>query len=285
MILAVSCSWPSITPFHRNQEIEIHRPDRLCAFRRLIINKIDISVNPGQNKASPRLPRSQALPHFWERNCNTGVRRCIPNRAAIFEISPVGNGLDVVMVSRWHPETVASDNRCSRRLRECGACGCRCSECGAALVQRPFCWHHASDRGTEAPPTFSRGQSSTSTDAIVQQTIMKRNPPLKEPVRWLSSPMILGPKNPPILAVQLMNPTAAAAAELVRKRTWQRPERWQICRGAEPNQGETTIRAVRSNAERKTTRPTRLLRSIAESQNAIAVRGCDRSSSRAPAFR
>src|SRR5207248_2895886 len=43
----------------------------------------------------------------------------------------------------------------------------------------------------------------------------KRKPPLKEPVRWLSSPIIFGPKNPPILAVQLMNPTAAAAAELV----------------------------------------------------------------------
>src|SRR5437660_923777 len=45
---------------------------------------------------------------------------------------------------------------------------------------------------------------------------MKMNPPRNEPVRWLNSPMILGPTNPPMLAVQLMNPTAAAAAELVR---------------------------------------------------------------------
>ena len=59
----------------------------------------------------------------------------------------------------------------------------------------------------------SRGQSSTRTDAIVQHAIMKIKPLRKEPVRWLSSPMILGPKNPPILAVQLINPTAAAAPE------------------------------------------------------------------------
>ena len=45
---------------------------------------------------------------------------------------------------------------------------------------------------------------------------MNANPLLKEPVRWLSSPMILGPTNPPMLAVQLMKPTAAAAAELLR---------------------------------------------------------------------
>src|SRR5438045_7224023 len=42
------------------------------------------------------------------------------------------------------------------------------------------------------------------------------NPPRNEPVRSLRSPIILGPKNPPMLAVQLMKPTAAAAAELVR---------------------------------------------------------------------
>src|SRR5580704_6214519 len=62
----------------------------------------------------------------------------------------------------------------------------------------------------------SRGHSSTSNDAIVQHAIITKNPPLNEPVRWLRSPMILGPKNPPMLAVQLMNPTAAAAAELAR---------------------------------------------------------------------
>ena len=45
---------------------------------------------------------------------------------------------------------------------------------------------------------------------------MKTKPSRKESVLWLSSPMILGPTNPPILAMQLMNPTAAAAAELVR---------------------------------------------------------------------
>lgn len=77
----------------------------------LAVNKIDISVNPGQNKASPRLPLSQALPHLWERNCNRGVRRCIPNRAAIFEISPVGNDLDRVIVSRWHPEFMVRSKR------------------------------------------------------------------------------------------------------------------------------------------------------------------------------
>lgn len=41
---------------------------------------------------------------------------------------------------------------------------------------------------------------------------MKINPPPNEPVRWLRLPMIMGPMNPPMLAVQLMNPTAAAAA-------------------------------------------------------------------------
>ena len=45
---------------------------------------------------------------------------------------------------------------------------------------------------------------------------MKINPQRNEPVLWLRLPMILGPTKPPILAVQLMNPTAAAAAELVR---------------------------------------------------------------------
>ena len=39
---------------------------------------------------------------------------------------------------------------------------------------------------------------------------MKINPLWKEPVRWLTSPIILGPANPPMLAVQLMNPTTAA---------------------------------------------------------------------------
>src|SRR6266566_8464576 len=62
----------------------------------------------------------------------------------------------------------------------------------------------------------SRGHSSTSSDAIIQHATIKINPPRNEPVRWLRSPMILGPKNPPMLAVQLMKPTAAAAAELVR---------------------------------------------------------------------
>src|SRR5437764_13544667 len=79
--------------------------------------------------------------------------------------------------------------------------------------------NHPSDRGTKAPPTFptfSRGQTSTSSDAIVQHAIIKTNPPSNEPVRWLNSPMILGPTNPPMLAVQLMKPIAAAAAELER---------------------------------------------------------------------
>ena len=45
---------------------------------------------------------------------------------------------------------------------------------------------------------------------------MKMNPVSNEPVRWLSRPTIVGPKNPPMLAVQLIKPTAAAAAEAVR---------------------------------------------------------------------
>src|SRR6267143_3656131 len=71
-------------------------------------------------------------------------------------------------------------------------------------------------RSQIAYAALSRGQSSTSKDAIVQHAIMKTNPVRNEPVSWLRSPMILGPTNPPMLAVQLMNPTAAAAAELVR---------------------------------------------------------------------
>jgi len=43
---------------------------------------------------------------------------------------------------------------------------------------------------------------------------MKINPLWKEPVRRRRSPIILGPTNPPMLAVQLMNPTTAAGAEL-----------------------------------------------------------------------
>src|SRR5580700_10070749 len=66
------------------------------------------------------------------------------------------------------------------------------------------------------PLDRSRGQSSTNTDAIVQHAIIKINPFSKEPVRWLRSPKILGPTNPPMLAVQLMKPTAAAAAEAER---------------------------------------------------------------------
>ena len=84
----------------------------------------------------------------------------------------------------------------------------------------------------------SRGHSSTSSDAIIQHATIKINPPRNEPVRWLRSPMILGPKNPPMLAVQLMKPTAAAAAELVRNEDGQRPERWQICHRSEADQRE-----------------------------------------------
>src|ERR1700730_3552828 len=86
---------------------------------------------------------------------------------------------------------------------------------GAALVERLFCSYHSSDRGTEAPLTFSRGQSSTSSDAMIQHAIMKTNPVLNEPLLWLKLPIIFGPMYPPKLAVQLMKPTAAAAAELV----------------------------------------------------------------------
>ena len=51
---------------------------------------------------------------------------------------------------------------------------------------------------------------------MTQQAIIKINPPRNEPLLWLRLPIILGPTNPPMLAVQLMKPTAAAAAELVR---------------------------------------------------------------------
>jgi hypothetical protein len=51
---------------------------------------------------------------------------------------------------------------------------------------------------------------------MIQQAIMKTNPVLNEPLLWLRLPMIFGPMYPPMLAVQLMKPTAAAAAELVR---------------------------------------------------------------------
>src|SRR5689334_141465 len=62
----------------------------------------------------------------------------------------------------------------------------------------------------------SLGQISTSTDPITKQMIISANPVLNEPVRSLKLPNIFGPTNPPMLAVQLMNPTAAAAAALVR---------------------------------------------------------------------
>src|ERR1700682_2522516 len=79
--------------------------------------------------------------------------------------------------------------------------------------------HGAGNSRGEAPTIYaacSRGHSNTRTDAIIQHAIMKTNPGWNEPVRWLSSPMIFGPMYPPMLAVQLMKPTAAAAAELVR---------------------------------------------------------------------
>src|SRR5436190_21649922 len=60
------------------------------------------------------------------------------------------------------------------------------------------------------------GHSKIRSDEITQHAAIKRNPLSNEPVRWISLPTIFGPKNPPMLAVQLMNPTAAAAAELDR---------------------------------------------------------------------
>jgi hypothetical protein len=38
---------------------------------------------------------------------------------------------------------------------------------------------------------------------------------LNEPVRWLKSPMILGPTNPPMLAVQLMTQYPASEVVLI----------------------------------------------------------------------
>ena len=64
--------------------------------------------------------------------------------------------------------------------------------------------------------TRSLGQIRTSSDPMHQHAIITPKPLLNEPVLWLRSPKIFGPKYPPMLAVQLMNPTAAAAAALVR---------------------------------------------------------------------
>src|SRR3954469_21599079 len=81
----------------------------------------------------------------------------------------------------------------------------------------PINWRwHISQAHPGVRASLLRGQSRTRTDAIAQQTIIKTKPRENEPVRWLKSPMIFGPKNPPMLAVQLINPTAAAAAELVK---------------------------------------------------------------------
>src|SRR3954466_1406077 len=62
----------------------------------------------------------------------------------------------------------------------------------------------------------SRGQKRTRADAMTKHAIMKRNPLSNAPVCSLRLPKIFGPTNPPMLAVQLINPTAAAAAELLR---------------------------------------------------------------------
>ena len=71
------------------------------------------------------------------------------------------------------------------------------------------------DRSSHAG-TRSRGQARTSTDAMIQQTIIITNPLANEPLCWLRLPTNFGPKNPAMLAVQLINPTAAAAPPLVR---------------------------------------------------------------------
>src|SRR5947209_7265011 len=89
-----------------------------------------------------------------------------------------------------------------------------------------------------------RGQSSTNSDATIQQAIIKTNPLLNEPVRWLSSPMIFGPTNPPMLAVQLMNPTAAAAAERVRNAEGNAQNDGRYATVPKPTSANTTIRSA-----------------------------------------
>ena len=73
----------------------------------------------------------------------------------------------------------------------------------------------AVDRPSHAATRW-RGQSNTSADAMIQETIIITNPLSNEPLCWLRLPMNFGPKNPAMLPVQLINPTAAAAAPLVR---------------------------------------------------------------------
>ena len=81
---------------------------------------------------------------------------------------------------------------------------------------RPPPWIHR----LEADATFlarSLAHIRTRTDAMTKHAIMKMNPLSNEPVRSLRRPIIVGPKNPPMLAVQLIKPTAAAAADAERK--------------------------------------------------------------------
>src|SRR5437868_5439921 len=63
---------------------------------------------------------------------------------------------------------------------------------------------------------FCRGQINTSAAPMIQHAIIIINPLTNEPLCWLRLPKNFGPKNPPMLAVQLINPIAAAAAALVR---------------------------------------------------------------------
>ena len=51
---------------------------------------------------------------------------------------------------------------------------------------------------------------------MIHDAIIITKPLVNDPVRWLRLPNIFGPKNPPMLAVQLIKPIAAAAAALVK---------------------------------------------------------------------
>ena len=87
-----------------------------------------------------------------------------------------------------------------------------------------------------------------------------------------------------MLAVQLMKPTAAAAAELVRNEDGSAQNDGRYATVPKPMSVNTTMSsAIECGAKNHALNATQ--RSIVERQNASAARACDRSSSQAAAFR
>src|SRR4051794_15565961 len=72
----------------------------------------------------------------------------------------------------------------------------------------------------------SSAQSARATNVIDQDTqaaasrnpLIANRPAENEPVRSVSHPMMLGPTNPPMVPIELMNASPPAAATPVRKR-------------------------------------------------------------------